>query len=168
MEKREGAAFAQSGHIVDQARMGTYRYGCRTSDINGCGWIAVYNFLHGMGSCVQPESVAEALAKHSFFHGLLGTSPFRIRRYLRRHGYALLTAFGIKKAAVCAAGAMSGILLYRHSGGWHFVAFTRAQGDALHFFNAIAGAPNHVETMQAFLKKQNLSKFVWLMYLPEA
>lgn len=169
MERKQAeAAFAQSGHIVDQRRMTDVRYGLRMSNINGCGWIAVYNFLRCMGSRVLPDSVARALARHSLFRGLLGTSPFRIRRYLRRHGYALQSAFGISKAAERAAFAAAGILLYRHSGGWHFVAFVRADGDELHFYNAIAGAPNHVETMRTFLSRQNLSKFVWLMYLPEA
>lgn len=167
MEERERTAFAPSGHIVNQARMGGYRYGCRTSDVNGCGWIAVYNFLRCMGSTVRPENVADALSRHSLFRGLFGTSPFRIRRYLRRRGYALLSALGVKKAACAAAGAVSGILLYRHSGGWHFVAFARAEGENLHFYNAIAGAPNHVESMPSFLARQNLSRFVWLMYLPE-
>lgn len=166
-ERRAGTAFAQSGHIVDQARMRDVRYGWRTSDRNGCGWIAVYNFLRCMGSRVAAGGVADALSRHSLFRGLLGTSPFRIRRYLRRHGYALLDAAGTKKAAQAAASARSGILLYRHTGGWHFVAFTREDGERLHFYNAIAGAPNHIETMESFFARQNLSRFVWLMYLPE-
>lgn len=165
--EREKTAFAQSGQIVDQRRMAKVRYGLRTSDVNGCGWIAVYNFLRCMGSRVPPDGVAGALSKHSLFRGLLGTSPFRIRRYLRRHGYALRNAFGTKKAADRAADARAGILLYRHSGGWHFVAFVRADDTQMHFYNAIAGAPNHLETMESFLKRQNLAKFVWLMYLPE-
>ena len=165
--ERERAAYAESGHIVDQRRMTGQRYGLRTSDVNGCGWIATYNFLRSMGSRVQPGSVADALSRYSLFRGLLGTSPFRIHRYLRRHGYALINAFGTKKAADQAADARAGILLYRHSGGWHFVAFVRADDTQMHFYNAIAGAPNHVETMESFLKRQNLAKFVWLMYLPE-
>ena len=158
------AAYSNTGHIVDQARLTDVRYGCRTSDLNGCGWIAVYNFLRCMGARIPQGEIIAEMARHSLFRGLLGTSPLRVLRYLRKSGFPLRSAFGVKRAARIAETARSGILLYRHSGGWHFVAFERADGGRLHFYTAIAGAPDHMESMGSFLKRQNLAKVVWLMY----
>ena len=37
--------YSKDGYIIDQARVTDIRYGALTSDINGCGWIAEFNFL---------------------------------------------------------------------------------------------------------------------------
>lgn len=158
-------AYSESGHIVDQARLTDVRYGCKTSDVNGCGWIAAYNFLRCMGARVPQQTVLAEMARHALFRGLLGTSPFRVLRYLKRSGFPMRSCFGVKRAAERAQAARAGVLLYRHSGGWHFVAFERADGGRLHFYNAIAGAPDHIERMDSFLRRQNLAKTVWLMYV---
>ena len=167
-ERKTGlaTAFSPEGYIVDQARVTDVRYGCRPSCTNGCGWIAVYNLLRCLGDPAPYEKIVAALARHSLFRGLLGTSPLRVRRYLRRRGYPVASVIGKRKVAAAAAGARGGILVYRHSGGWHFVAFERRAAGRLRFYNAVAGACAYERTMEQFLTEQNLAKIVWLFSIP--
>lgn len=159
------AAYSPDGYIVDQARVTDVRYGCRASSRNGCGWIAAYNFLRSMGDPVPYDEIVRALARHSLFRGLLGTSPLRVRRYLLRRGYEVQSVLGRKKAAEAAGCARAGILVYRHGGGWHFAAFERRGNGLLRFYNAIAGACAHDRAMEAFLREQNRARIVLLLYV---
>lgn len=159
------AARSPEGFIIDQARVTDVRFGCRTSNVNGCGWIATYNLLRALGDPVSPGTVASALEKHTLLFGLLGTNPLGVRRELRRRGYPMQTALGRKRAVLACAQAVAGILVYRHSGGWHFVAFVRRESGLLRFYNAVAGACAYERTMEAFLREQNRAKVVWLLYL---
>ena len=168
MEEKRGiesfqSACSHDGYIVDQARVTDVRYGCRFSDTNGCGWIAVYNLLRCLGDPVPHEEIVLALSRHSLFRGLLGTSPLRVQRYLKKHGHPTRMYVGRKAAAGAAETIQNGILVYRHTQGWHYVAFVRPGEDpGLRYFNA--GLPSkRVLTMDAFLTEQNLTPFVLLL-----
>ncbi len=161
------AAYSPEGYIVDQARITDVPYGCRPSSQNGCGWIGVFNLLKALGTPVPYQEVVEALAKRSLFRGRFGTSPWRIHRYLKKQGWAMRWALGKKRAIAASERADAGILIYRHSGGWHFVAFQRRESGLFRFYNAVAGAYEHDRTMEDFLKEQNRAKIVWLMYREE-
>lgn len=158
-------AYSAEGFLVDQARITDVRYGCRTSDRNGCGWIAVYNLLRCLNDDADYSEIVAALARHSLFCGLFGTSPFRIRRYLKRRGHDTLTVFGKGRTAEIGECARAGILMYRHSGGWHFVAFAQAGDGVLRFYNAVAGQACE-RTMERFLAEQNRAPIVWALYIP--
>lgn len=168
MEEKRGieglqSACSHDGYIVDQARVTGVRYGRRSSDVNGCGWIAVFNLLRCLGDPAPHEEIVRALSRHSLFRGVLGTSPLRVRRYLKRRGHTTRMYVGQKSAARAAEAIQNGILVYRHSQGWHFVAFLRpGEEPGLRFFNA--GLPaKQVMTMEAFLAEQNLTPFVLLL-----
>lgn len=164
--KKEGIASAYSadGYLVDQSRITDVPYGCRTSNQNGCGWIALYNLLRNFGEPVPHEALTRALSRHALFGGLLGTSPLRIRRYLRRHGHPMDAALGLRRVIAASERASAGILMYRHRGGWHFVAFGRQAGELLRFYNAVPGAEAYDRTMARFLQEQNRAKIVWMLY----
>ena len=156
VEKREHRPVkrgrSMDGYIVDQARLTDMPYGRRMSSRNGCGWIAAYNFLRAHGVPVGEEQVSAALAKGSLFRGLLGTSPLRVRAYLRRMGFATSLRLVRRGGACDTGGADGGVALYRHGGGWHFVAFAGAPAAGKwRFFNAEPGSEAHVETMETFL-----------------
>ncbi|MEG1524170.1 MAG: hypothetical protein RRZ24_02060 [Clostridia bacterium] len=164
MELQNKAAYTDDGYIVNQACLHDVRYGCRTSDCNGCGWIAAYNFLRSLADDAPEEEVARALSSHALFRGLLGTSPFRLRRYLKRRGYAIHSYIGPKKVVWAAETARAGILLYRHSSGWHFVAFVRVDArGGLRFFNASPGNAQHILSMQTFLTVCNRTPLCYLL-----
>lgn len=151
------AAFSPEGYIVDQGRITDVAYGCRPTSENGCGWIAVFNLLKSLGEDVPCREVAAALERRSLFHGRFGTSPWRIRRYLKKWGWVTRWAIGKKRIIPAAAEAPAGVVIYRHSRGWHFAAFARrGQGEGvLRFYNAVAGNPGYDRTMEAFLAAQS-------------
>lgn len=100
MEKNERTPYSSDGYIVDQARLTNIRYGVLTSDANGCGWIAAYNFLRRRGEDVTEREIADELVRYTLLRGLLGTDLFRLKRMLRRHGYPTRLQFVGKKRAV--------------------------------------------------------------------
>lgn len=156
--------YSDDGYIIDQAKMADIRYGCRTSDYNGCGWIAVFNFLHGCGEDWTEEELAGRFLKWSLFRGLLGTSPLRIRRFLRLLGYPVRTACGRIRAIAASERMKRGILLYRHTNGWHFICINRTKGGQLRFLNALPNRSMYLDTMENFLNAQNLTKCIVLFY----
>jgi len=175
MEKRERTPYSSDGYIVDQARLTNIRYGARTSDANGCGWIAAYNFLRRRGEDVTEREIADELIRYTLLRGLLGTDLFRLKRMLRRRGYPTRLKFAGKKRAVLPETAEAGVIYYCHKNGFHFVTFARdeqaidADGETktrFRFLNAIAGRERHVDTMQGFLQKHSVLPFAILLLWP--
>lgn len=161
-------AYSPDGYIVDQTRVTDVRYGCRLSSQNGCGWIAVFNLLRCLGDPVPHEEIVAALSKHALLRGMLGTSPLRVKRYLKQRGHATRLYAGKRRAILAAETANSGILVYRHARGWHYAAFLRAEdGGELRFFNA--GVHSGLAMpMEAFLVERNLAPFVLLFVAQQA
>ena len=159
--------YSQDGYIIDQARLKDVPYGRRTSDYNGCGWIAAYNFLRCMGERTSVENVLSALSKRMFLGGLVGTNPLRLRRYLKKQGYPLHLALGKKNTIRAGDGAQAGVVLYRHCNGWHFVTFTRENaGSELRFLNASPGNERDIMPMATFLAQRNLAPVVAAFFIP--
>jgi hypothetical protein len=177
MEKEERTPYASDGYIVDQARLTGIRYGAFTSDVNGCGWIAAYNFLRRHGMSVTQQGTADELIRHTLLRGLFGTDLFRLKRMLRRHGYPTDLRFAGKKRAGLTDTAVAGVIYYCHKNGFHFVTFARDEqsasadgetGTRFRFFNAIAGRERHIDTMEGFLQKHNVLPFAILLLWPKA
>lgn len=176
MEQAKKTPYSQDGYIVDQARLKDIRYGVFTSDINGCGWIAVFNFLKAVGRPVEERAIANELIRYSVLRGLVGTDLFRLKRALRRHGYPTrLIACGNKKARLPEE-ARAGVIFYCHKDGFHFVTLSRMEpvdperdekGEPrCRFFNGIGGKGNHFDTLSGFLSKHNVIPFALILIWP--
>jgi hypothetical protein len=157
------SAFSPDGYIIDQRYTDAAKYGARTSDTNGCGWIAAYNFLHAVGVQTDWRRIAEDMECGSLFRCTLGTSPFRLLRYLRRRGYKLRQAWGRDAVIQLADQSNTGILFYRHTRGPHFVAFTREENGQLRFFNAVLGDARHVIGIEAFINGYAKKWPIWVI-----
>ncbi len=162
--------YSTDGYIIDQAMVTNIRYGALTSDINGCGWIAAFNFLKRMGLSVTEKAMADELIRHAVFRGLAGTDTFRLRRHLKRHGYRMPIKFRWNKKARLPEGTSAGIIWYCHKDGPHFVTFyadeaIRAEnGEArFRFLNGHPGKENHHDTMRGFLTKNNIIPFALIL-----
>ncbi len=174
MEQKPKTPYSGDGYIVDQARLTNIRYGVFTSDINGCGWIAAFNFLKRMGQDVQEQALADELIRFSLFRGLIGTDLLRLKRTLKRHGYRTSLKFRWNKKARLPEGTSAGLFYYWHKDGPHFVTFYADEsilpsGDGepkYRFFNAIAGKENHVDTMPGFFTKHNIIPFTLILVWP--
>ncbi len=174
MDQRQRTPYSKDGYIVDQARLKTVRYGVFTSDVNGCGWIAEFNFLKRMGEDVREQALADELIRYSLFRGLLGTDLLRLKRMLRRHGYRMPLKFRWNKKARLPEGTNAGLFYYWHKDGPHFVTFyaddsisPNAEGEPRYrFLNAFAGKEDHFDTMRAFLTKNNVIPFALILVWP--
>jgi hypothetical protein len=174
MEQPIKTPYSTDGYIIDQARVTNIRYGVFTSDINGCGWIAEYNFLRRMGQSVEEKTLADELIRFSLFRGLTGTEIHRLRYYLKKHGYPMSLKFRWNKKARLPEGTSAGIIWYCHKDGLHFVTFyadesipPSADGEArFRFLNAHAGKETHIDTMRGFLTHNNVIPFAQILVWP--
>lgn len=174
MDQPKKTPYSSDGYIIDQANVTDIRYGVFTSDINGCGWIAEYNFLKRMGQSVSEQAIADELIRHSIMRGLAGTDLFRLRRHLKRHGYRMPIAFRWNKKARLPEGTSAGIIYYCHKDGLHFVTFyadaaiqPSESGEArFRFLNGHAGKEKHIDTMRGFLSRNNIIPFALILVWP--
>lgn len=174
MDQPVKTPFSKDGYIIDQARVTDIRYGALTSDINGCGWIAAYNFLKRMGKTVDGKTIADELIRYTLFRGLVGTDLFRLRRYFRRHGYRMPIQWHWNKKAHLSEGTSAGVIWYCHKDGFHFVTFyaddaiaPKEDGEArFRFLNGHAGKESHIDTMRGFLTQNNVIPFALIMVWP--
>jgi len=143
--------FTADGYILDQDCFENCIYRGISSAINGCGWIAAYNFLHGQGKNVSASQVH--LAMNAYFpRQMPGPTPVRVlRRYLRDWGEYPL-CYGRKKSIQAATTAQTGIVRYWEGEEPHFVAFVRADDDRFRFFNVCDGQEEICLPMEEFVR----------------
>jgi len=176
MEQTKRTPYSSDGYIVDQAQVTHIKYGVLTSDINGCGWIAAFNFLKAQGRAVNEQALADELIRYSIFRGLAGTDLFRFKRLLKRHGYRTRLTFRWNKKARLPEGTSAGVIYYCHKDGLHFVTFScieavkpardEAGETRFRFFNGIGGKGNHFDTMRGFLTAHNVVPFALILTWP--
>ena len=176
MEQKKRSPYSADGYIVDQAQVTDIRYGVFTSDINGCGWIAAFNFLKALGHAVNEKELADELIRHTIFRGLVGTDLFRLKRMLKRHGYKTRLVFRWNKKARLPEETRAGVIYYCHKDGFHFVTFSRIEAvepardgagePRFRFFNGIGGKGNHFDTMRNFLTVHNVIPFALILTWP--
>lgn len=174
MDQPVKTPYSKDGYIIDQARLTNIRYGVFTSDINGCGWIAAYNFLKRMGVDADEKTLADGLVRYTLFRGLIGTDLFRLRRFLKRRGYRMPIRFYWNKKARLPEGTSAGVIWYCHKDGFHFVTFYADEAIApstegetrFRFLNGHAGKENHLDTMRGFLTQNNVIPFALIFVWP--
>ena len=145
------AGFSLDGYIIDQDCFGAYRYRGCTSDINGCGWVAAYNFLRAQGKAEDFEAVHREM-NAMFPLQIPGPTPMRVlRRYLRRHT-AYRFAAGRRAALNRARESAAGILRYWEGQEPHFISFVRTGTDSFRFFNVADGQEELCLSMDRFFE----------------
>jgi hypothetical protein len=177
MGSEQRSAFSSDGYLVDQARVTDIRYGAFQSSVNGCGWIAAYNFLKRQGVVATERDVADELIRRAPLRGLTGTDLFRLKRMLRRRGYDTALKIVGRRGADLPEGTTTGVILYFHKDGPHYVAFYE-RGDGAHktaqekprfrFLNAIAGKEDHFDTLAGFLTKHSVLPLAAVLTWPRA
>lgn len=146
------AGFSWDGYIIDQDCFGAYPYRGITSDINGCGWIAAYNFLFAREKSKDHRAVHREM-NAMFPLQIPGPTPVRVlRRYLKRYTVYRFTA-GRKRALAAAKGSDAGVLRYWEGKEPHFISFIRAGEDAFRFFNVADGQEDICLSMETFFRE---------------
>lgn len=163
--RHNGAISPPGGPIVLQKGTAPYRYGSRTSDYNGCSWIALYNLLHQLGDPVEPAEIIDWMERRPplsglWLRGLLGAYPWAVKAYLRHRGYRVKTTFRQKRAAELAAEGLGGIALLVRKNGAHYVAFVPGggsrpgEGEAIfHFYNERQGEERDIRSFSGFWRE---------------
>jgi len=151
--------FTHDGYILDQDCFPHLLYRGCTSNINGCGWIAAYNFLHALGFGIDFQTVHRDMDNY-FPAKIPGPTPVKIlRRYLRRWGRYPLTP-GKRRSLAAAAQSRAGILRYWEEKIPHFVAFVRTDGELFRFFNVCDGGEELTLSMAEFFRTHCVHGFV--------
>lgn len=132
-------ALSPDGYIIDQRQTNNINFGHTSSDRNGCGWIACYNFLKALDKTPDPEALLRSLERTLLGNGVLGLHLFALIHTLKTQQIPLRYALRPFHAQQLAETAQAGIVLYNT--GWrnHYVAFRRDQDGTLQFYGAVPG-----------------------------
>lgn len=143
-------ALDSQGYIIDQRKTDNISYGGVSSAKNGCGWIAVYNFLKAMDQEKDPEAILKTLEKTLLPLPGLGTNILALSWYLRRQGIPLEATVRPFHAQMLSETCRAGVILYRAGKTNHFAAFRREENGRLRFYGAVAGTHSHEMSMAEF------------------
>lgn len=154
-------SLSHDGYIIDQSKVRGLDNGVYDSWKNGCGWIAVWNFLKYHGRDPDYREIHGYFLKHLRFGGLLGTKPTAVFAYLRSLGFNVTRVLTKKKALLLSQKINSGIVMYVHNRGAHFVAFYRENDEEFRFLNAVYGREAHIMPMDEFFRDHS---YINLMY----
>ena len=144
--------FSRDGYITDQNRLKDYRYRGMTSDVNGCGWVAAYNFRRALGQDPAFDDVRREM-NAMFPLQIPGPTPMRkLRRYLRRY-IPFRVVRGKRRALAAARESRCGILRYWEGNSPHFITFLRQPDGRYRFLNVSDGREDFVAPMDAFFEK---------------
>ena len=151
--------FSADGYIVDQNSFSDYRYREMSSDVNGCGWIAAYNFLRAAGRDEAFEAVLRDMDAMIRLR-IPGPTPMRVmRRYLTARSDARFAA-GKARSLTAAERSRAGVLRYWEGKVPHFITFIRQPDGRYRFLNVSDGHEDFLMPMQEFFKTHCLHGFI--------
>lgn len=157
-------AFSKDGYIINQGVFTDLMFGKYPSSQNGCGWIAVYNYLKLQKKPADLEKIRKQLAHTLFLGGKAGMSVILLYLYLRIFcGCKAKLRFHLQSTAskLCIS---SGILMYHTGKSFHFIAINRENKGQYRFLNGVYGKEQDIRSMRAFFKEHCNFPFVVVIY----
>ena len=163
--KIKDRCFDKEGYIIDQGAIHDIRFGVRSTQENGCGWIAAYNFFKLNGKEKTMQDIVKGLTRFGFGE-LHGENFLNLFLFLKRGNFPVRITFGKKSAIERMRNSSSGILLYStRLTSAHYVCYKKTDDGRCRFYNAVYGKANDVCDPETFIK-QNLKGFsVILIYI---
>ncbi len=143
-------ALSPDGFIIDQRQTNNINFGHTSSERNGCGWIACYNFLKALDREPDPESLLWQLERTLLGNGTLGLNFFSLVHILKKQNLPLHFALRPFHAQMLSETAHAGIILYYNGKRNHFAAFRRESNGKLRFFGVVPGKAYHEASMAEF------------------
>ena len=147
-------ALDKNGFIINQSKLTDIPFGKYTADKHGCGLIAIYNAIKAVGIEPDLDDLIAYFKKYAYFGGKFGSNALQISVYL--HKYHLDNGYMFCKKNFSKVDV--GILWYKHSAGWHYVAFYSVGNGKFNFLNADKGKNPNVCTMDKFFERYVKSK----------
>ncbi len=157
-------AFTDRELIVHQGLFTDVPFGRYSTKDKGCGWIAAYNLLHINHRYESLQSIIHGLDENAILHEFLGENICHLYHFLEDRGLDCALKFGLRKSLLRQLdGYQSGILLYSHDRGAHYVTFERVDAERFHFYNGIYGKRNHIDTMKHYLSQYSILPFHFMI-----
>jgi len=160
--------FSEDGYIVRQKYAGGFPYGAFGSDLNGCGWIAVYNLLHVFDASITPEQVHREMNEKLSYRGMRGTPMSLMRKTLAAHGLVFSLGRGREAALRLGTASRGGILRYWEGMEPHFVCYLRLSGDTYRFLNVNERNPEMTVDFARYLNERPSTPMIRIIALREA
>ena len=117
-----------SGLIYDQCtgNAAKARFGAKTGDYNGCGWVATYTALLLSGRYIHPCNIISYYEQNGMVaSGLIGVMPWAVYRYLNNLGYSPQLLSNSRYFDQAMKTRNVAILLYIHAKGMHYIAVSK-------------------------------------------
>lgn len=157
--------FDPEGYIINQGMMEALPFGLFNTKDKGCGWIAAYNLLKINGQEVTMEEVAKALDKHAPLGHLFGEWVYSLYFYLKQKLPVRMMHFSKALCVQAMKRSTSGIFLYVHKRGSHYVAYRRVGENRFHFYNAVYGHAGLQMSAEEFMKQFTflpVANLIWI------
>jgi len=158
------AAFSKDGYIINQGAFTDLMFGKYPSSQNGCGWIAVYNYLKLQKKQADMEKIRTQLAHTLFLGGKAGMSVILLYFYLLIFEKCKVKLHICLKNTASKLCIPSGILMYHTGKSFHFIAIKQEGKGQYRFFNGVYGREQDVRTIRAFLKEHSNFPFLVAIY----
>lgn len=161
------SAFDYEGYFIDQEKAEQLPFGYFSTKDKGCGWIAAWNLLRLNGMEKEMQWTAESLAKTSLLGEVFGQSVSMLYFWLRKQGLNCYPAMTLDKLTVTALNhSSSGILLYFHATGNHFVTYRFLGRNQVQIYNA-NGRMDQVDSPEHFLATYNVFPFATVLFVQQ-
>lgn len=159
--------FSDDGYIIDQEYTNAYQYGRLSSDINGCGWIAMYNLFHALNSIKSYEDIYQEMNAILTYKGMIGTPMKVMNKYLMINKIDFTVVSGKQSSLIKAKSSNIGIIRYFEGHELHFVTYLKLSNGYYRFFNAIAGKKVHQASMESFFNDHCKLPFVKVIIIDD-
>lgn len=159
MKSRENF-LSKDDYIIAQYLMTTYPYGSVSSNYNGCGWIAAYNLVHGIGLNFPYMDVYEDMLRILPYKGMAGTPTRTLHKYLSSKQISYIKTRGKQAVLKHSKDCKSGIIRYMEGFEPHYVTFIKVDEDRFRYLNIKEGKEDIIMTMEEFLKTHCLIPYV--------
>lgn len=161
------ACFDENGFLINQGLMKDIPFGLFTTSSKGCGWIAAYNLCKINGKEVRMWDCARGLGKLNPMGEMFGQDLATLGWWLKKQGIRFKVVIGKKACIDAMKKSTSGIFLYSHQAGSHYVSYERTGGNRFHFYNALYGKTNYTRSAEDFMKERTKFFKQVLIYVPE-
>lgn len=157
-------AFSKDGYIINQGVLTDLPFGKYPSSENGCGWIAVYNYLKLQKKPADMDKIRTQLAHTLFLGGKAGMSVILLYLYLCIFSGCKVKLHIHLPSTAAKLYIPSGILMYHTGKSFHFIAIKHKAKGQYRFLNAIYGKEQDIRTIRAFLKEHCNFPFLVAIY----
>lgn len=158
------AAFSKDGYIINQSIFTDLLFGKYPSSQNGCGWIAVYNYLKLQKKPTDMDKIRNQLSHTLFRGGKAGMSVILLYLYLRFFSHCKVGFHLHLPSTAAKLYIPSGILMYHTGKSFHFIAIKYHSKGQYRFFNGIYGKEQDIRTIRTFLKEHCNFPFLIAIY----